>query len=91
MSDKRKQRGIRTRAIHAGERPDPVTGASAPNLVMSTSFVTENPEASFSALELTEDAPYAYTRWANPTTGTYFAALCNLLIVIPTLPILTGR
>ena len=36
-----KQYGMRTRAIHAGEGPDPVTGASAPNLVMSTTFVLE--------------------------------------------------
>jgi methionine-gamma-lyase len=28
--------GVQTLAIHAGEFPDPVTGASAPNLVMST-------------------------------------------------------
>ncbi|MBN1489537.1 MAG: aminotransferase class I/II-fold pyridoxal phosphate-dependent enzyme [Phycisphaerae bacterium] len=78
MSDGRKQRGMRTRAIHAGEQPDPVTGASAPNLVMSTSFVTENPEASFSALELTEDAPYAYTRWGNPTTNQLEAKLADI-------------
>jgi hypothetical protein len=31
--------GDQTKAIHAGEFPDPVTGASAPNLVMSTTFV----------------------------------------------------
>jgi hypothetical protein len=28
--------GERTRAVHAGEFPDPFTGASPPNLVMST-------------------------------------------------------
>jgi len=31
--------GLQTIAIHAGEQPDPTTGASAPNLVMSTTFV----------------------------------------------------
>ncbi len=58
--------GPRTLAIHAGEAPDPATGASSPNIVMSTTFVTEKPEA-FSAYELTEDSPFVYTRWANPT------------------------
>jgi methionine-gamma-lyase len=33
--------GERTTAIHAGEAPDPVTRASSPNLVMSTTFVTD--------------------------------------------------
>lgn len=58
--------GLQTRSIHAGEGPDPRTGASAPNLVMSTTFVID-PEISFSATELGEDAPFVYTRWGNPT------------------------
>jgi len=58
--------GARTLAIHAGERPDPATGASSPNIVMSSTFVTEKPEG-FSASELTEESPFVYTRWANPT------------------------
>ena len=33
--------GIQTRSIHAGEEPDPSTKASSPNLVMSTTFVTD--------------------------------------------------
>jgi len=58
--------GPRTLAIHAGERPDPATGASSPNIVMSSTYVTDKPEG-FSAYELTEESPYVYTRWANPT------------------------
>lgn len=58
--------GVRTLAIHAGETPDPVTRASAPNLVMSTTFVAD-PEAGFSVEGLEEDTPFIYTRWANPT------------------------
>jgi methionine-gamma-lyase len=58
--------GFRTRAIHAGEAPDPVTGASAPNLVMSSTFVTEEPSG-FSAHDLTYDPGFLYTRWGNPT------------------------
>ena len=58
--------GPRTCAIHAGEIPDPVTGASSPNIVMSTTFVTDGPEG-FSAYELDEDSPFVYTRLGNPT------------------------
>ena len=58
--------GQRTLAIHAGEAPDPATGASSPNIVMSSTFVTNQP-AGFSAYELTADSPYVYSRWANPT------------------------
>ncbi len=60
-------KGIQTQAIHAGECPDRETGASAPNLVMSSTFVVDE-EVSFSANNLTEETPFVYTRWSNPTT-----------------------
>jgi methionine-gamma-lyase len=53
-------------AIHAGEGPDPITGASAPNIVMSSTFVLNEP-VGFSAYDIPEDAPYVYSRWSNPT------------------------
>jgi methionine-gamma-lyase len=58
--------GEQTRAIHGGEFPDPVTGASAPNLVMSTTFVA-GADTGFSVEGLVEDDPFIYTRWGNPT------------------------
>jgi methionine-gamma-lyase len=58
--------GINTTAIHSGEAPDPVSGASAPNIVMSTTFVTDA-SAGFSVEGLEEDAAWVYTRWGNPT------------------------
>jgi len=67
MKPNHKNRGIQTQAIHAGEGPDPITGASAPNLVMSSTIVGDQ-EISFSANNLSEDTPFVYTRWANPTT-----------------------
>ena len=68
MSDKNIDlKGIQTRAIHGGEKPDVDTGASAPNLVMSSTFVVDR-EVSFSANNLTEQTPFVYTRWSNPTT-----------------------
>ena len=67
MKTDHKNKGIQTQAIHGGERPDPNTGASAPNLVMSSTFVVDE-EISFSANNLNQDTPFVYTRWANPTT-----------------------
>ena len=61
-----KNKGPRTRAVHAGETPDPVTGASAPNLVMSSTFTMEEP-AGFSINAFEGEIPYVYTRWGNPT------------------------
>ena len=61
-----KDPGTNTRAVHGGETPDPVTGASAPNLVMSTTFAMDEP-AGFSISAFEGDLPYIYTRWGNPT------------------------
>jgi len=71
------KRGIQTQAIHAGESPDKVTGASAPNLVMSSTFVVDE-EVSFSAHNIGEETPYVYTRWANPTTSQLESKLATL-------------
>lgn len=65
-TDFRKQ-GIRTRAIHAGEDHETGSHSSAPDLVMSSTFRVDR-EVSFSANNLDAEAPYVYTRWANPTT-----------------------
>jgi len=58
--------GLNTTAIHSGEAPDPFSNASAPNIVMSTTFVTEA-NAGFSVEGLEEDSAWVYTRWGNPT------------------------
>lgn len=60
--------GPQTTAVHAGEFPDPATGASAPNLVMSSTYVTEE-AAGFSAHDLGEDSGFLYSRWSNPTVS----------------------
>lgn len=70
--------GVQTRAIHAGEGPDPVTGASAPNLVMSTTFLINDASGSFSALGMGDDAPFVYTRWTNPTVDQLERKLADL-------------
>ena len=66
MTSNSKNKGISTKAIHAGEDRRSSTGASAPDLVMSSSFLIDE-EVSFSATNLDADSPYIYTRWSNPT------------------------
>lgn len=59
-------KNIQTLAIHAGESPDPTTGALVPPLYLATTYhlgTTENGAAVFSG----EREGYVYTRWANPT------------------------
>jgi cystathionine beta-lyase/cystathionine gamma-synthase len=78
MLKKNKTYGIRTRAIHAGEGPDPETGASAPNLVMSTTFALDEASGSFSALGSAGTERYVYSRWANPTVHQLEEKLASL-------------
>ena len=58
--------GDQTKAVHAGEHPDPITKASSPNLVMSTTFVVEA-DTGFSVEGLESDDTWIYSRWGNPT------------------------
>ena len=77
---KNKQK-FQTRAIHAGEAPDPITGASAPNIVMSTTFAVEA-DAGFSVEtaggSASSDPDYIYTRWGNPTLNQLEKKLSSL-------------
>jgi methionine-gamma-lyase len=67
MSKEFSDKGINTQAIHAGEGKRAGSSSSAPDLVMSSTFLVDQ-ELSFSANRIGADAPYVYTRWANPTT-----------------------
>ncbi|MDE0308085.1 MAG: PLP-dependent aspartate aminotransferase family protein [Albidovulum sp.] len=66
MNNRDHFKGISTTAIHAGENPGPSTGDSAPPIHMSSTFHVEE-EASFSAVGFSEDDPYFYSRWSNPS------------------------
>jgi methionine-gamma-lyase len=58
--------GEQTKAVHAGEQPDAVTKASAPNIVMSTTYVVDA-DTTFSVEGMEDNDPWIYTRWGNPT------------------------
>jgi methionine-gamma-lyase len=65
MKDKERW-GERTTAVHAGEAVDPVTRASSPNLVMSTTFAPEE-VTGFSARNRGNYEGFVYARVSNPT------------------------
>jgi len=58
-----------TLAVHAGENPDPTTGATRMPLHMATTFKLPKFGARlFDALMMdSQNPPFAYTRWGNPT------------------------
>jgi len=60
--------GVRTRAIHAGARPDPTTGARAVPIYQTTSFVFED---THDAADLFALQKYGniYSRLGNPTVA----------------------
>lgn len=69
--------GFRTRALHAGGRPDPTTGARAVPIYQSTSFVFEDTAdaADLFALQKYGDI---YTRISNPTTAAFEERMASL-------------
>lgn len=60
--------GPATRAVHAGRRPDPVTGAALPPIVQSTTYVQE---------DVGVDRGYTYSRSRNPTVTALEEALAD--------------
>ena len=62
----KRKRGVRTTAIHAGEAIDPVSRASSPNLVMSSTFAPTE-VAGFSARNRQGYEGFVYARLSNPT------------------------
>jgi O-acetylhomoserine (thiol)-lyase len=59
--------GFETRALHAGQEPDPTTGSRAVPLYQTTSFVFNDTEQAANRFGLRELGPI-YTRLGNPTT-----------------------
>jgi O-acetylhomoserine (thiol)-lyase len=58
--------GFDTRQIHAGQRPDPNTGARAVPIYQTTSYVFEDPESAAAYFNLQEYGN-TYSRIMNPT------------------------
>jgi O-acetylhomoserine (thiol)-lyase len=69
--------GFRTRAVHAGGRPDPTTGARAVPIYQTTSFVFED-TADAADLFALQKYGNIYTRIANPTVAAFEERMASL-------------
>src|SRR6202142_1709367 len=69
--------GFDTRAIHAGQRPDPYTGARAVPIFQTTSYVFEDPESAAAYFNLQEYGN-TYSRIMNPTVAAFEERVANL-------------
>ncbi|HET6471190.1 MAG TPA: O-acetylhomoserine aminocarboxypropyltransferase/cysteine synthase family protein [Pseudomonadales bacterium] len=69
--------GFHTRAIHAGARPEPVTGARAIPIFQTTSYVFEDSEAAAAYFNLQEYGN-TYSRIMNPTVAAFEERIANL-------------
>ncbi|HEX5690875.1 MAG TPA: PLP-dependent transferase, partial [Roseiflexaceae bacterium] len=70
MSNYDRQFGFNTRALHAGQRPDPATGARAVPIYQTTSYVFEDTEHAANLFNL-QRFGNIYTRIMNPTTAVF--------------------
>ena len=69
--------GFATRALHAGQQPDAVTGARAMPIYQTTSYVFED-TAHAAALFNLQRLGNIYTRIMNPTTAAFEERMASL-------------
>ena len=69
MSDRKNSQGFSTRAIHAGQRPDPTTGAVMTPIYATSTYAQESPGV---------NKGYEYARGKNPTREAFEACIADL-------------
>lgn len=69
MPPKKNHQGFSTRAIHAGQRPDPTTGAVMTPIYATSTYAQESPGV---------NKGYEYARGKNPTREAFEACLADL-------------
>jgi O-acetylhomoserine (thiol)-lyase len=72
-----RQFGFETRQVHAGQRPDPNTGARAVPIYQTTSYVFEDPESAAAYFNLQEYGN-TYSRIMNPTVAAFEERMASL-------------
>src|SRR6476469_9953699 len=65
----KKEQGFATRAIHAGQQPDPTTGAVMTPIYATSTYVQESPG---------KHKGYEYSRTQNPTRMAYERCVADL-------------
>ncbi|MBU1345966.1 MAG: cystathionine gamma-synthase [Alphaproteobacteria bacterium] len=69
MADLKNSQGFSTRAIHAGQRPDPTTGAVMVPIYATSTYAQESPGV---------NKGYEYARGKNPTREAFEACIADL-------------
>ena len=69
MADSSNRRAFETRVIHAGQAPDPLTGAVMPPIYQTSTYAQESPG---------EHKGYVYARGHNPTRFAYERCVADL-------------
>src|SRR5262245_30335752 len=77
MSDSQHDFGFDTRAVHAGQRPEPYTGARAVPIFQTTSYVFEDSDAAAAYFNLQEYGN-TYSRIMNPTVAAFEERVASL-------------
>ncbi len=75
--DQTRSFGFATRAVHAGQRPDPYTGASALPIYQTSAFVFEDTNTAAAYFNLMEYGN-VYSRIMNPTVAAFEERIANL-------------
>ena len=76
-SEEARSFGFETRQLHAGQRPDPNTGARAVPIFQTTSYVFEDPESAAAYFNLQEYGN-TYSRIMNPTVAVFEERVASL-------------
>lgn len=85
-----KEYGFETKALHAGQQPDPTTGARAVPIYQTTSYVFKDTDHAASLFSLSEFGNI-YTRLMNPTTDVLEKRIAALEGGIAALAVSSGQ
>jgi O-acetylhomoserine (thiol)-lyase len=77
MSDQPHEYGFATRSIHAGQRPDPESGARAMPIYATTSYVFDDAQHAADLFSL-QTFGNIYTRIGNPTSAAFEERMASL-------------
>mgnify|MGYP000285998372 FL=1 len=77
MPDDEDGPGFHTRSLHAGQSPDSSTGARAPPIYQTTSYVFDDADDAAAQFALEKEG-HIYSRLMNPTVGTLQERLASL-------------
>lgn len=85
-----RKHGFDTLALHAGQEPDPITGARAVPIYQTTSYVLGDTDRAAKVFSL-EELGYAYTRIINPTQSVFEERIAALEGGVGALAVASGQ